>query len=139
MLSFILPLILKSKNFAIGVIGVILFLFILGFVNNYFEAQNACYAECAGYTAADFVNCNPNTGSGFDQLGTCFTVVYPIQVQFQGAVYTIFSDNELLTFLNAPGGATVVYPIQINAIAQPITLTVASEQGLLDVTAQICN
>jgi hypothetical protein len=103
------------------------------------EFSNACYAECAGYTAADFVNCNPNTGSGFDQLGTCFTVVYPIQVQFQGAVYTIFSDNELLTFLNAPGGATVVYPIQINAIAQPITLTVASEQGLLDVTAQICN
>ncbi len=40
MLSFILPLILKSKNFAIGVIGVILFLFILGFVNNYFEVQN---------------------------------------------------------------------------------------------------
>jgi len=40
MLSFILPLILKSKNFAIGVIGTILFLFILGFVNNYFEAQN---------------------------------------------------------------------------------------------------
>jgi len=40
MLSFILPLILKSKNFVIGVIGTILFLFILGFVNNYFEAQN---------------------------------------------------------------------------------------------------
>jgi Na+/melibiose symporter-like transporter len=39
MLSFILPLILKSKNFAIGVIGVILFLFILGFVNNYFETK----------------------------------------------------------------------------------------------------
>jgi hypothetical protein len=40
MFNFILPLILKSKNFAIGVIGVILFLFILGFVNNYFEAKN---------------------------------------------------------------------------------------------------
>jgi uncharacterized membrane protein (DUF106 family) len=39
MFSFILPLILKSKNFAIGVIGVILFLFILGFVNNYFEKK----------------------------------------------------------------------------------------------------
>jgi uncharacterized membrane protein (DUF106 family) len=39
MLSFILPLILKSKNFAIGVIGVILFLFIVGFVNNYFETK----------------------------------------------------------------------------------------------------
>jgi hypothetical protein len=40
MLNFVLPLILKSKNFAIGVIGVILFLFIVGFVNNYFEAQD---------------------------------------------------------------------------------------------------
>jgi hypothetical protein len=39
MLNFILPLILKSKNFAIGIIGTILFLFILGFVNNYFETK----------------------------------------------------------------------------------------------------
>jgi hypothetical protein len=39
MLSFILPLIFKSKNFAIGIIGTILFLFILGFVNNYFETK----------------------------------------------------------------------------------------------------
>jgi len=40
MFSFILPLILKSKNFVIGVIGVILLLFIISFVNNYFEAQD---------------------------------------------------------------------------------------------------
>jgi hypothetical protein len=40
MLNFILPLILKSKNFAIGIIGIILFLFIFCFVNNYFEAQD---------------------------------------------------------------------------------------------------
>jgi len=40
MFSFILPLILKSKNFLIGVIGVILLLFIISFVNNYFEAQD---------------------------------------------------------------------------------------------------
>jgi uncharacterized membrane protein YjfL (UPF0719 family) len=40
MLSFILPLILKSKNFVIGVIGVILLLFIFSFVTNYFEAQD---------------------------------------------------------------------------------------------------
>ena len=35
-----MPLILKSKNFLIGVIGVILLLFIISFVNNYFEAQD---------------------------------------------------------------------------------------------------
>ena len=40
MFNLILPLIAKSKNFAIGVIGVILFLFIISFVNNYFEAQD---------------------------------------------------------------------------------------------------
>ena len=40
MFNLILPLILKSKNFVIGVIGVILLLFIISFVNNYFEAQD---------------------------------------------------------------------------------------------------
>jgi len=40
MFNFILPLLLKSKNFAIGIIGVILFLFIVGFLNKYFEAQD---------------------------------------------------------------------------------------------------
>jgi hypothetical protein len=103
------------------------------------EFPNACYAECAGYTAADFVNCNPNTGSGFDQLGTCFTIAYPIQVQFQGAAVPVNSDSELFTYLNSSSGATVVYPIVISGIAVPVTVTVASEQGLLDVTAQICN
>jgi len=40
MLNFILPLILKSKNFVIGIIGIILLLFVFGFINNYFEAQD---------------------------------------------------------------------------------------------------
>jgi hypothetical protein len=40
MFNSILPLILKSKNFVIGVIGVILLLFIISFVNNYFEVQD---------------------------------------------------------------------------------------------------
>jgi hypothetical protein len=40
MISFILPYILKSKNFAIGIIGVLLLLFIISFVDNYFESQD---------------------------------------------------------------------------------------------------
>ena len=40
MLNFILPLIIKSKNFVIGIIGIILLLFVFGFINNYFEAQD---------------------------------------------------------------------------------------------------
>lgn len=40
MLNFILPLIIKSKNFVIGIIGIILLLFVFCFINNYFEAQD---------------------------------------------------------------------------------------------------
>ena len=40
MINFILAYVVKSKNFAIGIIGVILLLFIVGFVNNYFETKN---------------------------------------------------------------------------------------------------
>ena len=40
MISFILPYFVKSKNFAIGIIGVLLLLFIISFVDNYFEAQD---------------------------------------------------------------------------------------------------
>ena len=40
MINFIITYALKSKNFAIVIIGVILLLFIVGFVNNYFETKN---------------------------------------------------------------------------------------------------
>ena len=40
MINFILAYVVKSKNFAIGIIGVILLLLIVGFVNNYFETKN---------------------------------------------------------------------------------------------------
>lgn len=39
MINFIINYALKSKNFFIGIIGVILFLFIVGFVNNYFDTK----------------------------------------------------------------------------------------------------
>jgi hypothetical protein len=39
-MNLILSLILKSKNFVIGVVGIMFLLFIISFVDNYFEAQN---------------------------------------------------------------------------------------------------
>jgi hypothetical protein len=106
--------------------------------------SNSCEAECAGYTTADFVNCNSNNGNGFDGLGTCFTIQYPVQVQYQGALFTVNDDNELFSYLNTPnGGATINYPIVIVSIPTPstpsITFTINNESGLNDVTAQICN
>ena len=39
MINFIITYALKSKNFFIGIIGIILFLFIIGFVNHYFQTK----------------------------------------------------------------------------------------------------
>jgi hypothetical protein len=40
MFNFILPLIIKSKNFAIAFAIIIVFLILIGFVHNYFKAKN---------------------------------------------------------------------------------------------------
>ena len=39
MINFILAYVVKSKNFVIGIIGVILLLFIVCLVNNYFDTK----------------------------------------------------------------------------------------------------
>ena len=40
MFNFVISLILKSKNFAIGFAIIIVFLIVISFIDNYFEAQN---------------------------------------------------------------------------------------------------
>jgi hypothetical protein len=40
MFNLILSLILKSKNFAFGLLGIIIFFILVCFVDNYFEAKN---------------------------------------------------------------------------------------------------
>jgi hypothetical protein len=102
------------------------------------QFSNACLAECSGFTPADFINCNPNEGSGFELLGTCFTINYPIQVQYQGAVYTVNTDDELIGYLNASGNATVVYPIVINHATSSMTFTIENQTGLLEVVQNLC-
>lgn len=79
--------------------------------------SNACLAQCDGYTAADFVSCDPiittNFGNG---LGTCFTMNYPVQVQYNGALVTINSDGELLQYY-FPSWSSIpafVYPVTVN-------------------------
>ena len=39
-MNLILSLILKSKNFVFGLLGIIIFFILVCFVDNYFEAQN---------------------------------------------------------------------------------------------------
>ncbi|WP_284651863.1 hypothetical protein [Flavobacterium terrisoli] len=79
--------------------------------------SNACHAMCAGYTEADFVSCDPilttNFGNG---LGSCFTMNYPVQIQYQGALVTVNNDGELLQyyFPNQSSIPAFVYPVTVN-------------------------
>jgi len=108
------------------------------------EFPNACHAECAGFTSADFVDCGSSSGFAFAGLGTCFTIQYPVQVQSGGALVTVNDDNELFSYYNpATGNLPINYPITIHTIATPTTpsvsYSIASEEALANLAATICN
>lgn len=108
------------------------------------DFPNACYAECAGYTAANFVNCNATGPNDFGGLGTCYNIIFPIQVQYQGATVSITNNNQLLTFLTNSPGAIINYPIELATIptqALPVSITVIVDNtaGLNNFTTTFCN
>ncbi len=82
-------------------------------VNGVVEYSNACFAQCAGFTAADFVSCSLTIDFS-TALGSCFTINYPVQIQYQGALVTVNDDNELLQYY---------FPVQshIPAFVYPFT------------------
>ena len=109
------------------------------------EFSNACHAECAGYTADDFVNCNgSNPTDTFGQLlGSCFNVVYPVQVQYQGALVTIHNDGELLQYWwpNQSYFPHLVYPVTITfqTPVNTVTVVVNSEAEFQSAIDNHCN
>ncbi|NHM07375.1 hypothetical protein G4D82_09095 [Flavobacterium sp. CYK-4] len=79
------------------------------------QFDNACWAQCEGFTQNDFVTCPaPNFG---ELLGNCFNIVYPVNVQYQGALVTVNNNGELLQYWNP-----VNQPI-MPAMSYPITAT----------------
>ena len=60
-------------------------------------------------------NCNNLNSNFLTVLGSCFTIQYPVQVQSQGAVYTVNTDQALLAHfdpVNTPL-PLLTYPIQV--------------------------
>ncbi len=104
------------------------------------QYDNACLAECDGFTSADFVTCVET----FDQqLGTCFTIAYPVDVTVQGTTtLTVNSDAELLMYYSL--GTTVpdlVYPIDVTFISQSpaVTLTMNDQAAFEAAIDANCN
>ncbi len=81
------------------------------------EFSNACFAQCAGFTQADFVNCNSNPTSTFGQLlGNCFNIAFPVQIQHQGALITASSNGDVLQYYFPTQGYMPAfhYPITVS-------------------------
>lgn len=83
------------------------------------QYANSCLALCAGHQQSSFVTC-PSTSNFSTQLGTCFSISYPVQVQFQGALVTVTSNSQLLQYY---------FPVQgpIPAMVYPITATFGNQ------------
>lgn len=83
------------------------------------QYSNACVAICAGHSQNDFVTC-PSNSNFATQLGSCFFLTYPVQVQHQGQVVTVNNNSQLLQYY---------FPSQspIPAFVYPVTATFANQ------------
>ena len=98
--------------------------------NGIIQFGNSCLAECAGYNANYFVNCNHQNSNFSTQLGTCFQIAFPLTVQYNGQIVTVNTDGELLQYWNGTDTIpNLVYPISgafINPVA-PATFVFANQ------------
>ncbi len=92
------------------------------------QFSNECYALCAGYTQADFVDCGVMPNNFGTALGNCFSLVYPVQIQSGGQVITANDNGTVLQywFPNSSPIPAFVYPVMITQSAPtgPVTTTV---------------
>lgn len=90
------------------------------------QFQNECIAMCEGFTQSDFVTCPIRP---FAQvLENCFDIIYPVTVQWNGALIIANSDSELLQHWNptvSPVMPVMNYPI--TAIFENEVLTFANQ------------
>lgn len=100
---------------------------------------NECFANCDGFTSADFVSCDGDNNI-YDSLGTCFNIEYPIQMMVLGEVVTVNNDSQLLEYLiELPNDANVVFPINVT-LPQTGATFLFLDQEIMNLTLNnICN
>lgn len=108
--------------------------------NGIVQYNNSCLAECAGYTANNFVNCNPSTSNFSTQLGTCFQIAFPVTVQYNGHNAIVNSNGELLQYWNGTDAVpNLVYPITVTFINPAATFVFASQVDFQTQISSHCN
>jgi hypothetical protein len=106
------------------------------------EFPNACSAECAGFTLADFVDCEDDEiGINFDDvLENCLNISYPVQVEFNGAITTAENDSQLLELYNPNQNEipAFIYPITVSFENIPnYTYTVDNHDSMMELILEL--
>lgn len=77
-------------------------------------------------------DCNPNQPATFGELliSGCFSMVYPLQVQWQGALITVQNDGQLLQYYN-PTPTTYFPPFNypVSIVYNGVTMIITSDAG----------
>lgn len=104
------------------------------------QYDNACRAECDGFTAADFITCGVAPNPTFGQnLGTCFTISYPVQIQYQGALVTANTNGDVLQYWFPAQSAYPAFNYPITVTFGNTVVSVASQSAFQALVAQHCN
>ncbi len=111
--------------------------------NGIITFENACHAECEGYTQNDFISCPTPTINFGQSLGTCFTIQYPVQIQHNGQTITANTNGDVLQYYhpNVAPIPALVYPITvtfINATANS-TVIVNSQAAFIELIGTHCD
>lgn len=112
--------------------------------NGIITFENACHAECEGYTQANFIQCPTPTINFGQSLGTCFTIALPEQIEHNGNLITVNSNGDILQYYH-PSVAPIpnfVYPVVLtfaNTATGSQTITVNSQNQFISLIDQYCN
>ncbi|HEY0090891.1 MAG TPA: hypothetical protein VGB43_00265 [Flavobacterium sp.] len=103
------------------------------------QFDNECLAACAGYTTIMSGPCQPSYNFA-TLLGTCFNISYPAVVMYQGAVYTVNSNAELMLYWSPAIGPmpNFVYPITVTFNNVPSPVTIQSQAQFESQISQSC-
>lgn len=101
------------------------------------QYNNSCAAQCAGHSPNSFVTCPTSNFS--TQLGSCFTLSYPVQLQTTTQIITANNNGDVLQYFN-PSQSPIpafVYPITATFANQTVTIT--SQSAFQSFIAANCN
>ncbi|MFN3969304.1 hypothetical protein [Flavobacterium sp.] len=115
----------------------------LGSSSDYFVIRIGNNFDCDAtqqWTAPICPTTSVNFGS---QLGTCFNLAFPVQIQYQGAVITANNNGEVLQYY-FPSQSNIpafVYPLTINfnTPSGQVTVEVDSQVGFETAISAFCN